>query len=166
MVVDIFLLYSFIKRLATPFVSWKAFEQGLIDQQGNILIPRKEMTPEQKGVFGLFDLLILNLKKLLAKLPGGSSQIATFAAALWLLKESDNEPSEEEIEGILQRMVVEHEQLTEALQINGTLLVEEEGGVPTNNTTNIANKEGPLLTHVKKTAIKKRNKARVGEVGA
>jgi len=35
----------------------------------------------------VFDQLILNLKKLLAKLPGGQTKLASYAAALWLIKE-------------------------------------------------------------------------------
>jgi len=159
MIVDLFLLYSFVKRLATPFKRWKAFDQGIIDSSGNVLIPRAELNTDQKKVFGLFDLMILNLKRLIAKVPGGGTQLATFAAALWLLKESENEPTEADLEQILSRMETEHTNLHEALQMNGTLLLEDEGGVPTNNTTNIAGKDGPVLARVK------RNKAKKGEVG-
>ena len=35
--VDIFLVYQFIKRLATPFNETKAFELGLIDEKGKKL---------------------------------------------------------------------------------------------------------------------------------
>ena len=35
MVIDLFLLYQFIKRLATPFKEWDAYELGIIDAKGN-----------------------------------------------------------------------------------------------------------------------------------
>jgi len=91
MVVDLFLVFSFIKRLVKPFKNWPAYKLGIIDGKGNILIRRRDFTKaEQRKAFGIFDQLILNLKKLLAKLPGGSTRLATYAAALWLIKESEN----------------------------------------------------------------------------
>ena len=90
MVVDLFLVFNFIKRLVTPFTKWPAYKEGIIDEKGNILISRKKFTRnKQKKAFGIFDQLILNLKKLLGKLPGGQTRIASYAAALWLIKESE-----------------------------------------------------------------------------
>jgi hypothetical protein len=88
MVVDLFLVFSFIKRLVTPFNKWEAYKEGIIDIKGNILLRRRDFTTKaQSNSFGVFDQLILNLKKLLAKLPGGQTKLASYAAALWLIKE-------------------------------------------------------------------------------
>jgi len=88
MVVDLFLVFQFIRKLVTPYNNWPAFEQGIIDDQGNILIKRKQFTKKaQRQAFGVFDQMILNIKKLLAKLPGGASRLGSYAAALWLIKE-------------------------------------------------------------------------------
>jgi hypothetical protein len=88
MVVDLYLVYSFIKRLITPFDKWEAYKEGVIDEKGNILVKRKDFTRiAQRQSFGIFDQMILNLKKLLAKLPFGSTRLASYAAALWLIKE-------------------------------------------------------------------------------
>lgn len=88
MVVDLFLVFQFIRKLVTPFNKWPAFEQGIIDEKGDILIKRKQFTKKaQRQAFGVFDQMILNIKKLLAKLPGGSSRLGSYAAALWLIKE-------------------------------------------------------------------------------
>lgn len=87
MIVDLYLAYSFIKRLATPFDKWKAYGLGVIDGQGNQLIKRRDMNSAQKSAFGIYDLMISKLKKLLAKVPGGSTKLASYAAALWLIKE-------------------------------------------------------------------------------
>ena len=88
MVVDLFLVYQFIRRLATPFVKWDAYKLGIIDKDGKVLIKKKDLnTPEQKKAWGIFDIMVANLKKLLAKVPGGSSTIASYAAALYLIKE-------------------------------------------------------------------------------
>ena len=88
MIVDLFLVYQFIRRLATPFVKWDAYKLGIIDKDGKVLIKKKDLkTPEQKKAWGIFDIMVANLKKLLAKVPGGSSTIASYAAALYLIKE-------------------------------------------------------------------------------
>lgn len=86
--VDIFLVYQFIKRLVTPFEKWEAFKLGIIDEKGNFLIKRKNFTTlKQQDAMGTFDVMILNLKKLLGKLPLGQTRLATYGAALWLIKE-------------------------------------------------------------------------------
>lgn len=88
MVVDLFLVYQFIRKLTKPFKDWDAHKLDIIDDKGNVLIKRKELkTVQQKKSFGIFDLMVLNLKKLLAKVPGGQSKLASYAAALWLIKE-------------------------------------------------------------------------------
>ena len=56
MVVDLFLVYSFIRKLVTPFEKWDAYEEGIIDEKGNILISRKDYSNNsQKKAFGIFD---------------------------------------------------------------------------------------------------------------
>lgn len=87
MVVDLFLVYQFVRRLATPFNKWDAYESGVIDDKGNVLIKKKDRTREQKKTFGIYDVMIRNLKRLLAKVPGGDSKLASYAAALFLIKE-------------------------------------------------------------------------------
>ena len=65
-VVDIFMVYQFLKRLATPFEKWDAYKEGIIDKQGNILMKKRErQTLDQKAAFKIFDLMILRLKRLL-----------------------------------------------------------------------------------------------------
>jgi len=88
MVVDLFLVYQFIRRLATPFNKWEAYKLGIIDENGKVLIKSKEFTnSRQRKAWGVYDRMIANLKKLLAKVPGGSSRFASYAAALFLIKE-------------------------------------------------------------------------------
>jgi hypothetical protein len=90
MIVDLFLVYQFIKRLATPFSEWKAYELGIIDERGNILKKRKELTTiEERKAWGKFDVMVSKLKRLLEKVPGGQSRLASYAAALWLIKENE-----------------------------------------------------------------------------
>ncbi|PHS22180.1 MAG: hypothetical protein COA84_13450 [Robiginitomaculum sp.] len=104
---DLFLVFSFIKRLVLPFIEWEAFKLGIIDKDGKILKSRKQLrTQKERAAFGTFDLMILKLKTLLGKFPGGRTRIANYAAALWLIKE--------------QKIIEDHgEELTEDYIIEG-----------------------------------------------
>ena len=84
-IIDIYLVYEFIKRLVTPFNKTKAFTLGLIDADGKKL--KNAVTSEEKEAMGYFDRLVFNLKRILEKVPFGKSQIASYAAALLLLRE-------------------------------------------------------------------------------
>lgn len=119
MVVDLFLVYSFLKRLATPFKEWKAFDLGIIDEDGNILKKRKDFTTiDEKDAFGVFDIMILKLKTLLGKIPGGKSKLASYAAALWLIKEGQN--FDENMDDLLieQQIISNMKQLNESDYLN------------------------------------------------
>jgi hypothetical protein len=85
---DLFMIYQFIRRLVTPFDEWEAYKLGIIDERGNILKKRRELRrKEERDAFGIYDVLVLNLKKLLERLPAGQTRIASYAAALWLIRE-------------------------------------------------------------------------------
>lgn len=107
MVVDLFLVYQFVRRLATPFNKWEAYNQGIIDDKGNILIKKKDRTAKQKKAFGVFDIMVTNMKKLLAKVPGGSSRLASYAAALYLIKEHKAFTEESELDTLTEKQINE-----------------------------------------------------------
>lgn len=100
-IVDLYLVYQFIIRLVTPFSQWNAYKLGIIDDKGKVLRKRATLqTPEEKEAWGYFDILAGNLKKLLAKIPGGESKLVSFAAAGLLIKEQKllENMTEEELE--------------------------------------------------------------------
>jgi hypothetical protein len=82
------MVYQFIRLLVTPFNKTDAFKQGIIDKDGKYLKKQKDLlTTDEKKASTLFHRLVFNIKKLLAKVPGGQSRLGTFAAALYLIKE-------------------------------------------------------------------------------
>ena len=88
---DLLYAYQFLRRLVMPFDKTDAFKLGIIDKNGINLIPRKDFTTdEQKNAYTYFDVMIFNLKKLLGKIPGGKTQLASFVASLLLLREEKN----------------------------------------------------------------------------
>jgi hypothetical protein len=90
MVVDSYLVYAFVRRLVMPFDKYPAYTAGLIDADGNFLKSRDQFTPDEKKALPLFDIMIINLKRLIAKLPLGKTRLATIAAALMLLRAKPN----------------------------------------------------------------------------
>lgn len=90
MVVDSYLVYAFVRRLVMPFDKYPAYTAGLIDADGNFLKSRDQFTPDERKALPLFDIMIINLKKLIAKFPLGKTRLATIAAALMLLRSKPN----------------------------------------------------------------------------
>ena len=95
--VDMFVVYQFIRRLATPFNKWDAYKEGVIDDKGNIKVKPRDRTPAQNRAFKVFDVMILKLKKIMEKVPFGRSRLASYAAALYLIREEWDQKTEEQI---------------------------------------------------------------------
>jgi len=98
---NIYFVYQFIKKLVTPFEKTDAFKLGIIDKDGKILKKRRNLEgSKEKDAYTLSDTLVWNIKKLLGKVPGGKSKIATYGAALFLIKEQsdDYRINDEELE--------------------------------------------------------------------
>ena len=85
---DLIYTYRFLRILTTPFEKTRAFELGLIDADGKRIKSQRKDTPERRSAYTLFHRLVFNIKRLMAKIPGGSSRLASYAAALFLLKET------------------------------------------------------------------------------
>lgn len=85
---DLYVVYRVLRKLTTPFKEWDAFKYGIIDAEGNIIKkPEDRKTQEEKDSFTVLDVLITKLKKVLEKLPFGKTKLASYAAALFLIKE-------------------------------------------------------------------------------
>jgi hypothetical protein len=115
-VLDLFLVYQFVKRLATPWNKTEAFKVGLIDEKGKKL--KSAVTSEEQKAYAYYDRLVFNLKRLLEKLPGGKTRLGSFAAALFLMKEGANEKEytqTELAEGLYKEMTMLDETTTKKL---------------------------------------------------
>ena len=85
---DFFYTLRFLRLLTTPWNKTNAFKEGIIDDKGKVI--KKPETSKEKSVYNTFHRLVYNLKRLLNKLPFGRSTIASYAAALFLIKEESN----------------------------------------------------------------------------
>jgi len=86
-VTDTIYTYRFLKLLVTPFNKTKAYEFGIVDENGK-RTDKDITTSSERDAFNLFHRLAFNMKRLLGAFPGGKSRIASYVAALALLRES------------------------------------------------------------------------------
>jgi len=88
---DLAYTFRFLALLVTPFNKTKAYEKGIIDENGKRLkkppFSSIEEREDYSNYYTRFIRLVFNIKKLLAKAPGGKTRIASYAAALYLIKE-------------------------------------------------------------------------------
>ena len=100
--IDLFVTYRFIKLLVTPFEKTEAFKLGIVDVKGNRILPppiagvrqtRPEplRTSEEKNAYTILHKLVFNIKKIFGKVPGLRTKLGTYAAALFLLKDTFKE---------------------------------------------------------------------------
>jgi len=99
--VDLFITYKFVRLLTTKWDQTEAFDAGVIDAKGKLLVKGAQQTSAQKKVYTVFHKLVFNIKRILEKVPFGKSRIASYAAALFLLKEETN-MAEEDILKVLE----------------------------------------------------------------
>ena len=98
--IDLFVTYRFIKLLVTPFEKTPAYKLGIIDKDGQRVMEKtvsRGMQPtvligdEQKSAYTVLHKLVFNIKKIFGKVPGLRTKLGTYAAALFLLKDTFKE---------------------------------------------------------------------------
>ena len=96
--IDLFVTYRFLRLLTTPFEDTDAFKLGIIDEKGNrIKLPKSTKpavelsTSELNNSYTILHKLVFNIKKIFSKVPGLRTKIGTYAAALFLLKDTFKE---------------------------------------------------------------------------
>jgi hypothetical protein len=101
--IDLFVTYRFIKLLVTPFEKTDAYKLGIIDENGNRVMPPPTKggvrqtkpaslnTSEEKNAYTILHKLVFNIKKIFSKVPGLRTKLGNYAAALFLLKDTFKE---------------------------------------------------------------------------
>ena len=87
---DLGYTFRFIRMMVMDWKDWDAYKQGVIDENGKRNRNVKLDTDEKKSSYTPFIRLAANIKRLVAKLPGGGSKLGSFASALYLIKEKYN----------------------------------------------------------------------------
>ena len=98
--IDLFVTYRFIKLLVTPFDKTPAFKLGIIDKDGARVMektvsrgmqPTQLIGDEMRSAYTVLHKLVFNIKKIFGKVPGLRTKLGTYAAALFLLKDTFKE---------------------------------------------------------------------------
>ena len=88
---DVVYTIRFLKLLVTKFEDTGAFKAGIIDKEGkrnpDFNTDKMDDREAYRDHYTSFHRLVFNLKKIMAKAPGGSSVVARYGAALALIKE-------------------------------------------------------------------------------
>ena len=93
--IDLFVTYRFIKLLVTPFEKQEAFKLGIIDADGHRVKGKSLDKIDEKNAYTILHKLVFNIKKIFAKVPGLRTKLGTYAAALFLLKDTFKEHVED-----------------------------------------------------------------------
>ena len=86
-IVDNLIAYRILSMMVQNFEDTKAYKLGIIDENGKRIKTKDIQSADEKSAFTTFHRLVFNIKKLLAKVPGGGSRLASYVSALFLLKE-------------------------------------------------------------------------------
>lgn len=152
---DNLLAFRILYMLVTPFEKTDAYKFGIVDKDGNPLKKSKDLkTSEEKDSYTNLTRLVFSLKRLLAKVPGGKSQLASIVAAYWLIKESNQKRTvirEEELISLID--LIEEKKLTlveEELMVEKFIAMMEDGGAAIANTTGAATATDQAAVRLKK----------------
>ena len=115
-VIDALVAYRVLKLLVTPFNKTKAFELGIIDEKGKVLIKSKQIrklpNPEKaRNAYTLLIRFVFNLKRMLSKIGIRGPLGSAAAAAIAFFKEEhgDNPEVEREVYKYLKEQGFEFE---------------------------------------------------------
>lgn len=109
--VDIYYTYRFLRLLTTEWKDTDAFKLGIIDEKGKPLKKAAQlMKSEEKSAYTVFHRLVFNIRRIIEVLPFGKTRIATFAAALYLLKEQ-TKMTDEDILNVLNKIDINMDDL-------------------------------------------------------
>jgi hypothetical protein len=114
---DLVYTFRFLTLLVTPFNKTKAFELGIIDANGNRNKDFSMSTIDNRNAFKEyytpFHRLVFNVKRLMSKAPGGSSRVASYAAALYLIKENYSVSEKKILKGLAEMGIDSTDMLVE-----------------------------------------------------
>lgn len=167
---DLFYTFRFIKLLVTQWVNTDAYKLGIIDAQGNPLKKVSELsTDEEKSSYTMFHRLVYNIKRIIQKTPlVGQTRLASWAAALWLIKEETG-ISEQAIIKLMEKYAGDNEMsLDTTLYESNTWLTESDGSLRKGSYTLLSDvaspKTGEMIARSGTSVIVYENTQPVGSI--
>lgn len=93
--VDSVIAYRILRMLTTSFEDTDAFRLGIIDEKGKELKRMRDLNSvDEKDAYTVLHRMVFRLKRIIEKVPVENKKLASFAAALALIKEHVEAESE------------------------------------------------------------------------
>ena len=103
-VVDLASIMRIITLITIPFKHWTAFKTGVIDKDGKTLKKRRDRkTKEEKDSFTMFHRFVRNIKRIIGFIPFGKTILGSLAASLFLIREYQEHPFDNDQRALLER---------------------------------------------------------------
>jgi len=115
---DTYYAYRFVKILSTDWKDMDAYEFGIVDENGKVLRKARTLrTSEEKSAYTIFHRLVFGIKRILQKLPGGRTAAASYAAALYLIKEHTG-MSDEQLGAVFDKIGIDLDEIELTESVN------------------------------------------------
>jgi len=166
---DTYYAYRFVKILSTDWKELDAYEFGIIDENGKVLRKARTLrTSEEKSAYTIFHRLVFGIKRIIQKLPGGRSVAASYAAALFLIKEHTG-MSDEQLGAVFDKIGIDLEdmELTESVEEQPWFIQENSQIAPGTyelRTEALSPSTGEIIGHPHQRVIVDENTVPIGSV--
>ena len=166
---DTYYAYRFVKILSTDWKDMDAYEFGIIDENGKVLRKARTLrTSEEKSSYTIFHRLVFGIKRILQKVPGGRTAAASYAAALYLIKEHTG-MSDEQLGAVFDKMGIDLDEieLTESVNEQPWFIQENDQIAPGTyelNTEALSSTTGEVIGHPHQRVIVDENAVPIGSV--
>ena len=103
-VVDLASIMRIITLITIPFKHWTAYKTGVIDENGKTLKKRRDRkTKEEKDSFTIFHRFVRNIKRIIGFIPFGKTILGSLAASLFLIREYQEHPFDNDQRALTER---------------------------------------------------------------
>jgi len=166
---DTYYAYRFVKILSTDWKELDAYEFGIVDENGKVLRKARTLrTSEEKSAYTIFHRLVFGIKRIIQKLPGGRSVAASYAAALFLIKEHTG-MSDEQLGAVFDKIGIDLEdmELTESVEEQPWFIQENSQIAPGTyelRTEALSPSTGEIIGHPHQRVIVDENTVPIGSV--
>lgn len=102
--VDLASIMRILTLLTIPFEKWSAFKTGVIDKDGKTIKKKRDRkTPDEKNSFTIFHRFVRNIKRVIGFIPFGKTIIGSLAASLFLIREYQEHPFDNDQRALIER---------------------------------------------------------------
>ena len=103
-VVDLASIMRIITLITIPFKHWTAYKTGVIDENGKTIKKRRDRkTKEEKDSFTIFHRFVRNIKRIIGFIPFGKTILGSLAASLFLIREYQEHPFDNDQRALTER---------------------------------------------------------------